>query len=835
MLPQSPGRDAAFTPTSESVQLNRLAGSHALRTAQALLQLQRHLGNRHVQRLLARAQDANHDTEVAPDVEEAIRHTQGSGQALDSAVRLQMESAFGTDFSGVRVHNDSQADGLNQTLSARAFTTGQDIFFGEGEYNPGSSHGRELLAHELTHVVQQRPGGPRRKLTTSQPGDVYEQEADAVARAVVGRERWSTSQQSDARLIQQQIAEEEEEQVQAKRAAGHVHSAATVKTLNPAAPAPLSRHTPHFVGQKGRAAIQKADAVEQAKIPPGGTNINKIGIVYKEDGANLRAEPDPGKNPIDLLPFNMKVYIIKSFPGDWYYVSTLDSGKTGYIDAKRIWTHLPEPNSKLYKIQSSEDALTIARKFYSGSIEKGRDARYYVNVLVYVNKGEGDTSRGIYKENKNDTWDKTKTRANYLIWIPEADFANALVGTVQSGTFFSDTLEGIKQAFTGFIQGLQDIMDAAILSAQYIPGAIAKRVEEALKEVLVSLALFLVGAVAILAVTTGIGAAIGALAGGAGAAPGAAVGFKVGMVILEYLGLAMLIYWIGSKVVEIGGAFWKFLKTAWRADGDRKVIDRAAQDFADAIGLLIAFILQALVFYVANIGMTRGMRALANTRLGKWIGTTRLGEWLGRQLSRKKPAETVPEGEARTVPESVKGLKFGRPEEGYAPDRIFMDWIKEPIPSEGWKIHVSASAESSPRVADIVLPLLRSMKVNHKVVNSPEALAGMGGTQTGKFVTIYPRDAAHARGIVKALDGALTGQGVKGPAISGEKPVGSSGLTYTRYGGFTKSTVTDPSGKEVPDVRGQIKPDWIKDPWAGEGGGGPLVAPVPGAGSPNED
>jgi hypothetical protein len=61
------------------------------------------------------------------------------------------------------VHSDSQSDGLNQTIQARAFTTGQDIFFRQGEYNPGSSRGQELLAHELTHVVQQNGELPQTK------------------------------------------------------------------------------------------------------------------------------------------------------------------------------------------------------------------------------------------------------------------------------------------------------------------------------------------------------------------------------------------------------------------------------------------------------------------------------------------------------------------------------------------------------------------------------------------------------------------------------------------------------------------------------------------------
>jgi hypothetical protein len=69
-----------------------------------------------------------------------------------------MEESLGHDFSDVRIHSDSDAHNLNEAVSARAFTTGNDVFFKQGTYNPASSAGRELLAHELTHVVQQRTG-----------------------------------------------------------------------------------------------------------------------------------------------------------------------------------------------------------------------------------------------------------------------------------------------------------------------------------------------------------------------------------------------------------------------------------------------------------------------------------------------------------------------------------------------------------------------------------------------------------------------------------------------------------------------------------------------------
>ncbi|ACC79832.1 DUF4157 domain-containing protein [Nostoc punctiforme] len=95
---------------------------------------------------------------ATPDLETSINQARGGGVAIADNIREPMEQAFGADFSGVKVHTDSKSDQLNQSIQARAFTTGQDVFFRQGEYNPGSQGGQELLAHELTHVVQQNGG-----------------------------------------------------------------------------------------------------------------------------------------------------------------------------------------------------------------------------------------------------------------------------------------------------------------------------------------------------------------------------------------------------------------------------------------------------------------------------------------------------------------------------------------------------------------------------------------------------------------------------------------------------------------------------------------------------
>ncbi len=93
---------------------------------------------------------------ASSDLETSIQQARGGGQPLAESIKSPMERAFGADFSGVKVHVDSQADQLNRSIQAKAFTTGQDVFFRQGAYEPGSPGGQELLAHELTHVVQQR-------------------------------------------------------------------------------------------------------------------------------------------------------------------------------------------------------------------------------------------------------------------------------------------------------------------------------------------------------------------------------------------------------------------------------------------------------------------------------------------------------------------------------------------------------------------------------------------------------------------------------------------------------------------------------------------------------
>ena len=99
------------------------------------------------------------DTGVVPQVTSGIARDihsiKGSGQPLPKSERAFFEPRFGRDFSQVRVHNDNRAGLISRSINARAFTLGRDVVFGAGQYSPGAPAGRKLLAHELTHVVQQ--------------------------------------------------------------------------------------------------------------------------------------------------------------------------------------------------------------------------------------------------------------------------------------------------------------------------------------------------------------------------------------------------------------------------------------------------------------------------------------------------------------------------------------------------------------------------------------------------------------------------------------------------------------------------------------------------------
>ncbi|GLZ76506.1 hypothetical protein Afil01_13130 [Actinorhabdospora filicis] len=141
--------------------------------AGGLLGLQRAAGNQAVTGLIEEDRSPVHDVVNS-----------GGGSALDTETRSDMEGRFGTSFSDVRVHTDGQAAASAKAVNAQAYTVGNNIVF--QRYEPGTEAGKHMLAHELTHVVQQRSGPVDGTptgggISVSNPSDRFEREAVANA------------------------------------------------------------------------------------------------------------------------------------------------------------------------------------------------------------------------------------------------------------------------------------------------------------------------------------------------------------------------------------------------------------------------------------------------------------------------------------------------------------------------------------------------------------------------------------------------------------------------------------------------------------------------------
>ncbi|MGW5151854.1 eCIS core domain-containing protein [Rhodococcus koreensis] len=148
-------------------------------TESGIAELQRTVGNTAVSSML--------DDEPSP-----VHDVVGSvGRPLEPDVRVDMESRMGHDFGDVRVHDDAAADHSAKAVNAHAYTVGSDITFQRDAYDPTSVDGRTTLAHELTHVVQQRSGPvdgtpAAGGISISDPADRFEREAAANAERVAG-------------------------------------------------------------------------------------------------------------------------------------------------------------------------------------------------------------------------------------------------------------------------------------------------------------------------------------------------------------------------------------------------------------------------------------------------------------------------------------------------------------------------------------------------------------------------------------------------------------------------------------------------------------------------
>jgi hypothetical protein len=209
---EAAARPARYTGQQQDAMLFRAAaaGRADVLGSAGMLRVQRSAGNGAASGLV--------EEERSPVLDVV---SSGGGRALDEPVRNDMEGRLGADFSDVRVHTDSAADSSAKSVQAHAYTVGSNIVFQRDRYDPGSSAGQTLLAHELTHVVQQRSGPVDGTSTgggvqVSDPSDRYEQAAAANAARVMSQPAQAAPVQREAAtagaaVVQREAAPEEEE------------------------------------------------------------------------------------------------------------------------------------------------------------------------------------------------------------------------------------------------------------------------------------------------------------------------------------------------------------------------------------------------------------------------------------------------------------------------------------------------------------------------------------------------------------------------------------------------------------------------------------------------
>ncbi len=212
------------SPPDHTARAAATGRTDALR-ADDLLGLQRSVGNAGVASMLEEERSPVHDV------------ISSGGRPLDPEVRTDMEARMGHDFSDVRVHDDAAAAASASAVNAHAYTVGSNIVFQRDTYDPSSAAGKTTLAHELTHVVQQRngpvdgtsaPGG----IKVSDPSDRFEREAAANAEHVMSTAAPVQTLSSSGPAVQR--ASDEEEEVQGlfvQRHAGHDHDEDAVQGL----------------------------------------------------------------------------------------------------------------------------------------------------------------------------------------------------------------------------------------------------------------------------------------------------------------------------------------------------------------------------------------------------------------------------------------------------------------------------------------------------------------------------------------------------------------------------------------------------------------------------
>lgn len=586
------------------------------------------------------ARDEANTTQANSGISEKIKTKLGAGSPLPANVRQQLEAGLNVNLEHVRVHTDADADKLVKSVNAIAFTTGKDIFFSGGSFEPNTKTGYELIAHEVTHTIQQSQGlvSPGIDISSSLEAAAQSKGAELAAKFDPNAKISPTSNSSLPNLTANVTGG-----VQRFRA---THASA-------------------------RAIQRKTDQDTQE------TPVGKRAFV-RENGLHLRAKPDQQSQDLGTFDFGTRVFVVAQ-TGQWYKVIT-PSGKTGYMFGVQIHGLQPEhqtmlekdPGLRLFRVSDGETGMGLVHRAYgiTGSEgSKDQNLWHFLNVIRknnqssafgFKDKGWGDAAQNFFISgaDANNVMLKAKTD----LWIPSFTVA-AKDNSVGSGTARGE----IKRLGKNIEQKIKDFQAAKNYASAAMGSVFAKRLGEGAHELVEGLITAMIATAGVLVASTAIGAIIGAFAGGVGAAPGAAIGFEIGTWVLEWLGLGFLVVWGVGKLTQVFGALGTFVSKVWNANGDQKQLQEAGVALADALAILSVSALQILVTMGIAKGLGAVMKGLANSRFGKMIGIPKLTAYLkaklegiGNTAGLTPKTAKIQEGLQSTTPKAVAAKVLGK-------------------------------------------------------------------------------------------------------------------------------------------------------------------------------
>lgn len=346
----------------------------------------------------------------------------GAGQPLSADLRSYFEPHFGADLSNLRLHTGSRAGALAERISAQAFTYKQHIVFSAGAYRPSTGAGRQLLAHELAHAVQQSKTG--------------------ASSASIQRQASGFSRADFDEFSQEELDEFLSES----------------RGLEP-------------TGEEARRATGEAQ----------GRSVNRPAVMSCTPKSPmkqyLRKKPTPaaGTNVLTTLDLNDRVYVteVGGHADQWFRIRTA-AGLDGWVPTASVALDPPEPSAEIYRIQPGDTALNLASRWYgpTGGFKRwweegsdpGGDARFYVAALALANKGRAGmpSPRDL---TKRPAWSEVGLKEQHTIWRPSKSFLRSLRTRVSSGSISKELWEDVKAV-------AKAAWDWAVVAAAFLAGLV---------------------------------------------------------------------------------------------------------------------------------------------------------------------------------------------------------------------------------------------------------------------------------------------------------------------------------------------------------------------------